>query len=73
MNEDMCVVIHELYVDPDDRRKSVGSALVQLVRSWAKSEGLWPLIVECSPKNEEGKAFYEALGMRQVSIVYQED
>jgi hypothetical protein len=59
MNEDMCCVIHELYVNPEDRR--------------AKSEGLWPMIVECSPKNEAGMKFYEAIGMRQVSIVYQED
>lgn len=72
MNEDMCCVIHELYVNPDDRRKGTASMLVAAVRGWAKSEGLWPMIVECSPKNEEGKAFYEALGMRQVSIVYQE-
>jgi GNAT superfamily N-acetyltransferase len=73
MNEDMCCVIHELYVPPEDRRWGEGGRLVDMVRKWAKSEGLWPMIVECSPKNEEGKAFYEALGMRQVSIVYQED
>lgn len=73
MNEDMCCVIHELYVSPLERRQGLASQLVDLVRKWAKSEGLWPMIVECSPKNEEGKAFYEALGMRPVSIVYQED
>lgn len=72
-NEDGCAVIHELYVNPDGRRKKTGSLLVSAVRGWAKMACLHPLIVECSPKNEAGMKFYEALGMRQVSIVYQED
>lgn len=72
MNDDMCAVIHELYVDERDRRNGTGSWLVDQARRWAKREGLWPMIVECSPKNAGAVAFYEAIGMRQVSIVYQE-
>lgn len=72
-NPDGCCVIRELFVQPEDRRKQVGTTLVHLAREWGKSQDLFPLIVQCSPRNEDGKAFYESLGMRQVAIVYQED
>lgn len=70
-NADGCCVVEEIYVDPDHRRKGVGSALMAFAESWAKLKGLHPLIVECSPKNEAGSEFYESLGMRPVSVVYQ--
>lgn len=70
-NDDGCAVVHELYVNPNDRRKGTGSALMSFAKAWAKSEGYYPLILECSPSNAEGRAFYESLGMKAVSIVYQ--
>lgn len=68
---DGCCVVEEIYVDPDARRGGVGSALISFAKSWAKLKGLHPLIVECSPRNEAGRKFYESLGMKAVSITYQ--
>jgi GNAT superfamily N-acetyltransferase len=68
-----CCVIHEMWVDPDQRGSGEGRALVDYVRRWAHEQALRPLIVHCSPHNEGGRAFYEALGMRAVAIVYQDD
>lgn len=68
-----CCVIHELWVDPAHRGTGTGRALVDHVRSWAREQGLAPLIVHCSPRNERGRAFYQALGMRPVAVVYQDD
>ncbi|WP_306316982.1 MULTISPECIES: N-acetyltransferase [unclassified Streptomyces] len=68
-----CCVIHELWVAPGQRGSGVGRALVDRVRAWARGRGLRPLIVHCSPGNQGGRAFYEALGMRAVSVVYQDD
>ncbi|MET8014276.1 GNAT family N-acetyltransferase [Streptomyces sp. NPDC005271] len=68
-----CCVIHEMWVAPGQRGTGEGRALVESVRTWARTEGLWPLVVHCSPGNESGRAFYEALGMRAVAIVYQDD
>lgn len=68
-----CCVIHEMWVDPEHRGGGEGRALVDRVRSWAIVRELGPLIVHCSPGNVGGQAFYEALGMRAVAIVYQDD
>lgn len=68
-----CCVIHEMWVDPERRGTGEGRALVETVRRWARTQGLDPLLVHCSPRNESGRAFYEALGMRPVAIVYQDD
>lgn len=58
------------------RTSSEGGDLMDVMfttrpKAWARQQGYYPLVVECSPKNEEGKAFYESLGMKAVSIVYQ--
>ncbi|MBT2509910.1 GNAT family N-acetyltransferase [Streptomyces sp. ISL-98] len=68
-----CCVIHEMWVDPEHRGSGEGRALVDCVRAWAHERELAPLIVQCSPRNHGGRAFYEALGMRAVAIVHQED
>ncbi|MFJ8929939.1 GNAT family N-acetyltransferase [Streptomyces sp. NPDC102364] len=72
-DENGCCVLHELWVDPEHRGTGTGRALVDNVRAWAREQGLAPLIVHCSPGNDGGRAFYEALGMRPVSVVYQDD
>ncbi|WP_327653696.1 GNAT family N-acetyltransferase [Streptomyces sp. NBC_00483] len=68
-----CCVIHELWVAPEHRGNGKGRLLVDHVRTWAREHALAPLIVHCSPRNQHGRAFYEALGMRAVSVVYQDD
>ncbi|MFI6875611.1 GNAT family N-acetyltransferase [Streptomyces sp. NPDC050400] len=72
-DSDGCCVIHELWVAPHCRGTGEGRAMVDRVRAWAMEQGLHPLIVHCSPRNQGGRAFYEALGMRAVSVVYQDD
>ncbi|WP_331725900.1 GNAT family N-acetyltransferase [Streptomyces sp. NBC_00470] len=68
-----CCVIHELWIAPEHRGGGEGRALVDRVRTWARGHGLAPVIVHCSPRNTSGRAFYEALGMRAVAVVYQDD
>jgi len=68
-----CCLIHEMWVDPAHRGSGEGRDLVDRVRNWARDQGLWPLVVHCSPGNQVGQAFYEALGMKAVAIVYQDD
>lgn len=70
-NSDGCCEVHELYVNLDSRRKGIGTALMSFAKAWAKTQGLYPVILNCSPGNESGRKFYESLGMRQVSVVYQ--
>lgn len=72
-NEWGSAVILEMHVDERQRRAGVGRQLVEAVRTWARQQGLERIIVECSPRNETGQAFYEALGMRAVSITYQQE
>ncbi|MGW2213312.1 GNAT family N-acetyltransferase [Streptomyces sp. NPDC001781] len=72
-DEHGCCVIHELWVAPEHRGNGMGRVLVDHVRSWAREHGLAPLIVHCLPGNQGGRGFYEALGMRAVSVVYQDD
>ncbi|MGW0909523.1 GNAT family N-acetyltransferase [Streptomyces sp. NPDC002853] len=68
-----CCVIHELWVEPEHRGSGEGRFLVDCVRAWAREHKLRPLIVHCSPGNDDGRGFYEALGMRAVAIVFQDD
>lgn len=70
-NSDGCAVIHELWVDPEHRRCGEGTSLVGIAHVWASLRELSPLIVHCSPHNHDSQAFYEKLGMKAVSIVYQ--
>lgn len=68
-----CCVIHELWVHGGSRRTGEGRRLVGQVKEWATERGYAPLLVHCSPRNAAGREFYEALGMRSVAIVYQDD
>lgn len=68
-----CCVIHELWIHEDHRRTGEGQRLVDQVRAWAEDQDATPLLVHCSPRNHVGREFYEAIGMRAVAIVYQDD
>lgn len=63
----------EIYVKPEYRRHGGGRRLVELVREWGADHGATRIVVQCSPRNEAGLAFYDALGMRSVAVVYQQD
>lgn len=63
----------EIFVEPEYRHLGGGRKLVKIVREWGAERGAERLIVHCSPRNKVGQAFYTALGMRAVSVVYQQD
>lgn len=63
----------ELWVTPACRRRGSGRRLIEMVRQWGAEHGAKRLVVQCSPRNEAGRAFYEALGMKDVAVVYQQD
>ena len=72
-NSQGCCEILELWVEPDRRSRGEGRELVGQVRTWARENDLFPLIVHCSPRNEGGQKFYESIGLRLVAVVYQDD
>lgn len=67
------VELLEIFVGPASRRHGGGRRLVELVCEWGVKQGARRIIVQCSPRNEGGLAFYGALGMKAVSVVYQQD
>ncbi len=54
--------LENMYVVPRWRRKGVGRALVDQVKSWLKSKGLDRLYVSAYAKNAQAIAFYQANG-----------
>ena len=51
-----------LWVDPLYRRQGVGSALIDAVVDWAKSEGLSHVLLWVTESNQNAERLYERLG-----------
>lgn len=56
----------DLAVDPDHRRRGIGQALVERVRSEARQRGVDRLFLQVRQSNESALALYESIGFRQV-------
>lgn len=54
--------ITDLWVTPERRRRGVGRELVAAALSWAKERGVERCEVRVASANEEGQAFWRALG-----------
>jgi GNAT superfamily N-acetyltransferase len=54
-----------MWVTPEARRARVGSALVDLVVAWARSNGIARLLLDVADANVAAVAFYESKGFRR--------
>lgn len=59
------------YVDPDVRRRGVGSALVRAVEAWARDEGYRELASDAAASNSISQRAHERLGFTEVERVVQ--
>lgn len=51
-----------LYVDPDHRRRGIGSALMQWAETWAKERGDRQIGLQVFQSNQTALTFYQNLG-----------
>lgn len=52
----------ELYVDPEHRRRGIGSALLEQAEKWARARGATQMQVRTGDKNEAGRGIYQKRG-----------
>lgn len=62
------VYIDELFVEPDDRRRGLGTALVAEVRSWAESLGAERIRAGLLAANEDARTFWAHVGGEPIAI-----
>lgn len=62
--------IAELYVRPVHRRRGVGTALLDRVRTWGREQGCETAAVSVTTDNDAARACYEAAGFRDVRRTY---
>ena len=58
-----------LVVDPEYRRKGLGSRLVEELIQLAQAEGLEKLVAEMTPEEGAARMAFERLGFRQVAVI----
>lgn len=66
--ETLDVYVQEVYVVPLHRGQGIGKALVAEVQAWAKEVGAGLLRLVVLAANEQGKRFWERLGMMPFSV-----
>lgn len=59
-------MIHAIEVEPEQRRKGVGRAVMHEAADWAASEGATHLAVACTQENTAANGLYASLGMTLV-------
>lgn len=57
--------IYDLAVVEDHRRQGVATALIEYLKSVARSRGAWVIFVQADPPDEPAVALYEKLGTRE--------
>ena len=62
------VDLHHLFVDQSVRGQGVGTALVEIARSWAQSEDCSVVMVGTDPGNTRAQGFYLGLGFQQTEV-----
>jgi len=58
-----------LVVDPEYRRRGLGSRLVEELIQLAQAEGLDKLVAEMTPEEGAARMAFERLGFRQVAVI----
>lgn len=60
--------IENLGVLPSEKRKGLGSKLLQFATEWAKANGFQKIYIESYARNEEALAFYRKHGYQDIDI-----
>jgi ribosomal protein S18 acetylase RimI-like enzyme len=58
-----------LVVDPESRRKGLGSRLLEELTLLAQGEGLEKLVAEMTPEETGARKAFERQGFRQVAVI----
>jgi ribosomal protein S18 acetylase RimI-like enzyme len=69
--EDERAEISDLWVDPAERRRGIGRALVDASLAWLRERGVGRVSVRVAVANAEGQAFWRALGFADLLDVLQ--
>lgn len=62
-------LVEELVVDPSQRRRGCGRALLDAAAAWARTRGARQLVLTVWEGNRDAAEFYAALGYRRISQV----
>jgi [ribosomal protein S18]-alanine N-acetyltransferase len=60
--------IHNLAVEPGERRKGLGRLLMELALDWGRRRGARRAFLEVRPSNAAALALYSSLGFRTISL-----
>lgn len=60
--------IENLGVLPSNKRKGIGTALLNKITTWAKEQGYEKIYIESYAKNDEALAFYRKHGYEEIDI-----
>lgn len=58
--------IEDVWVEPNERGKGVGRALLGKVEEWARAQGLQWLGSDTAPENSRSIAWHKAVGLKEV-------
>lgn len=61
------------YVDPDERGRGVGRALVRVAEAWARSQGCAEMASDTNPSYPVSPAAHAALGYQEVERFFRKD
>ena len=60
--------VHNLAVDPEQRRRGLGRLLLDLALEWGRRRGARRAFLEVRPSNAPALALYRSLGFRTLSL-----
>lgn len=60
--------VHNLAVEPEQRRRGLGRVLMELALDWGRARGARRAFLEVRPTNAAALALYSSLGFRTISL-----
>lgn len=58
--------MYQMWVSPDYRKRGIGTALVNFVKSWAADKGMETLLLSVTTINTEAVSLYQSIGFNPV-------
>jgi len=65
---DVAGFIHDVVVEPDERRSGVGTRLIETAAAWLATRGVPRVVLWTAEKNQEAQRLFERLGFRRTMI-----